>query len=347
MDDVSHCEVLLGIKEVPVNQLVPERLYCFFSHTIKRQPHNRELLRTVLERRVTLLDYEVMTNEAGTRIIAFGRFAGIVGAHNGLMAYGNKTGAFVLPQMVKFFDYAEAKKYYAQLQLPPMRIVLTGTGRVGAGAVEVLDDMGIRRVAPVEYLNERFDEAVYTQLECTDYVKRPDGLPFTKAEFYASPGAFESNFERYTRVSDLFINGIYWDSRAPVFFTLEQMRSPGFSIRVIADITCDLMPESSVPATIRASTIAEPVFGFDPRTGTEVLPYQAHTVDMMTIDNLPNELPRDASNFFGAQFVTNVLEELLGTKDTRLVERATIARAGKLTPRFEYLKEYVSVESAV
>lgn len=340
-DDMESCDILMGVKEVPIEELIPGKTYFFFSHTIKEQPYNRKLLQAVLRKKITLIDYEVITDEWGRRLIAFGRFAGMVGAHNGILMYGQRTGQFVLPRMKDFYNYAEAQTYYREkLELPPLRIVLTGTGRVGQGAAQVLRDMGIRQVSPNDFLVKTYKEPVFALLMSDDYVQRKDGSAFDKDDFHLTPELFESTFRPFTKVCDLMINGVYWDNKAPAFFTLEDMRSSDFSIQAIADITCDIAPVSSIPSTLRASTIADPIFGFDPTTAAEVAAHSAHAVDMMTIDNLPSELPRDASEAFGQMFIERVLPELLDPA-SEVIERATIAKDGKLAGHFGYLEDYV------
>ncbi len=340
--DLSNCEVLMGVKEVPPAALITDKIYFFFSHTIKEQPYNRHLLQTVIKKNIQLIDYEVLTNDKGQRLIAFGVFAGMVGAHNGVMTYGRRTSAFDLARMNSFFDYAAAKAAYAKMSLPNFRTVLTGTGRVASGAVSVLRDMGIRQVAPEDYLNHSYDEAVFTQLACQDYVARKDGKYFEDTNFYENPGDFKSIFLPYARRSDLMINGIYWDNTAPAFFSQEEMRQSDFGIQVIADVTCDIAPVASIPATIKASTIADPIFGYDPATGAETLPHQPHIIDMMTVDNLPNELPRDASTAFGQQFSDHIISPLLEKENNPIIQRASITKNGKLGPYFDYLSQYIS-----
>lgn len=339
-EDISDCDVLMGVKEVPIHQLIPNKTYCFFSHTIKEQAYNRKLLQAILEKNIRLIDYEVLTDEKGHRLIAFGRFAGMVGAHNALYTYAQRTGAFELKRMKDCHDYAEAVTLYKKLKLPPVKIILTGTGRVGVGAQTVLKDMGIHQVSPEDFLNLSYDEAVFTQLHAVDYAVHKDNEPFDKLDFYFHPEQFKSNFARYYEVADIMINGIYWDNKAPAFFTREEMLLPQFKIKVIADITCDIAPVSSIPSTLRASTIADPVFGYNPATGQEEAPYQPHVVDMMTIDNLPNELPRDASQNFGEQFIEHILPEFFA-EESEVLERAVVAENGKLTKHFEYLQGYV------
>lgn len=341
-DDLQEYEVLLGVKEVPIPLLIPHKTYLFFSHTIKKQAYNRDLLRAILDKGITLIDYEALTDERGKRLIAFGKFAGMVGAHNSLFTYAQRTGAFELKQMKEYHDYADARSSYDQLRLPPLKIALTGTGRVGLGAALVLRDMGIREVSVGDFLTHSYEEAVFAQLHIQDYIRRPDNTPFEHKEYYARPDQFESAFAPFTRVADIMINGIYWDNRAPRFFTREDMQSPDFKIQVIADITCDIAPVSSIPSTLRASTIADPVFGYEPHAGVETAPYQEGCIDMMTIDNLPNELPRDASQAFGEQFIEHILPEFF-RKESAILERATVARNGQLGPHFQYLAEYAGV----
>jgi saccharopine dehydrogenase (NAD+, L-lysine-forming) len=342
-NDLSDCDVLMGVKEVPIKELVADKKYFFFSHTFKEQPYNRGLLQAVVSKNIQLIDYEVLTNERKQRLIAFGRWAGIVGAHNGIMTYGNRTKAYELAQMKHFKDFAAAKDFYKNLELPAMKIVLTGMGRVASGSAEVLEAMGIRRVSPSDFVKESYSEAVFTQLDCVDYAARKDGSAFDLQHFFKNPAMYQSIFAPFTKVADLMINGIYWDNDAPVFFTTEEMKSPDFSIKAIADVTCDIAPVSSIPSTLFAATIAKPVFGFDVNTGEATEPYQAHTVDMMTIDNLPNELPRDASQNFGEQFVASVLEELL-TEGSDVIRRASMTKNGDLTAEFEYLRDYLNGE---
>ncbi len=340
--DLHECEVLLGIKEVPLDQLIPGKTYLFFSHTIKEQAHNRKLLQSILAKQIRLLDYEVMTDDQGRRLIAFGKFAGMVGAHNALWTWGQRTGDFELPRMKDCFDYEAAKDHYHSVEWPPVKIVVTGSGRVGTGAVEVLHDMGILQVNPREFVANEFDEAVFTQLIPQDYAARKDGQPFHTRDFYAHPEEYRSIFTPYTRAADILINGIFWDKRAPAFFTAEDMRTPEFRIRVIADVTCDIAPVSSIPSTLRPSSIANPVYGYDPESGDEIAPFQPGGVDMMAIDNLPSEMPRDASRAFGDQFIHHILPELLLTH-SKVIERATIAVNGQLGPHFQHLQEYAGL----
>lgn len=338
VEDISDRQLLLGVKEVPIDKLIAGKTYCFFAHVAKEQPYNQPLLRALLDQHITHIDYEYLTDEGGRRLIAFGYWAGMVGAHNAVWAYAQRTKSFPFPRLNSLYDYAAAKQVYATLQLPPLRVVLTGTGRVGQGAAKVLTDIGLEKVSPADFLTGK-GKAIFTQLHVRDYARHPSGKPINKNHFYAHGEAYQSAFAPYAAVADIFVNGIFWDGKAPAFFTAEEMRGPDFNIRVIGDVTCDIAPAASVPSTLYASTIAEPVFGYDPATGKAVAPYQPHTIDVMSIDNLPSELPRDASTAFGKIFMDKILPEF-EKPASEILNRASITIGGQLGPAFQYLKAY-------
>ena len=338
-EDVSDRDLLLGIKEVPTERLIPSKTYCNFAHVAKFQAYNQPLLGALLDKGITHIDYEYLTDPDGKRLIAFGYWAGMVGAHNGLWAYGKRSGAFDLPRLKDLYDYAEARTVYARLNLPKdLRVVLTGTGRVGAGAAKVLADMGLRRVKPKAFL-ELTEGPVFTQLAVEHYARHRSGRAVQRKHFFQHSEEYVTAFAPYAAVADVFINGIYWDGKAPAFFTREDMASDHFHIQTIADVTCDIAPLSSVPSTLRASTIADPVFGFDPYAGEEIAPFAAEAVDVMSIDNLPSELPRDASKAFGEILLTTILPEF-DKPESETLERATITRDGQLGPHFTYLEAF-------
>jgi hypothetical protein len=345
-EDVSECDVLLGIKEVPVSKLLANKTYFFFSHTVKKQKHNRKLLQAVLEKNITLLDFECLTDSSGNRIIAFGRYAGIVGAYNALWVYGKKYGLYDLKRAWQCLNRAEMEQEYAKINLPPIKIVQIGNGRVGKGAVEVWQGIGIRQVSTAEFLTETFTEPVFTLLRSQDYHRHKEGLPWNGEDFHQNPQQYESIFKNFTQVADVLIATAYWNPKAPALFTRHDIQDENFRIRVVADITCDL--DGSIPCTVRSTSIADPVFDFNREFGTIESPFSAlDTISVMAIDNLPCELPLDASGFFGRQFIDNVLPHLLlpTPASNALLEKATVTRHGKLTPAYQYLQEFVNEHS--
>jgi len=339
--DVSDCDVLMGIKEVPLERLVDNKTYLFFSHTIKKQPYNKKLLQAVLKKNIRLIDYEVLKDRQGNRLVAFGRYAGIVGAYNGLWTYGKRYNLFSLRRALDCFDVNDLKLELRKVKLPPVKIILTGAGRVGKGSMETLDSAGIRKVSPQDFLARHFNEPVYVQLSSADYHYRKSGGVFNRDEFHRHPEHYASSFHEYTRVADILMAGAFWNPKAPVLFTQEQMRSADFRIKVIADITCDI--NGSIPSTTRATTIADPLYDYDPASGQERPALSDDRfITVMAIDNLPCELPRSASEEFGRDLIDRVLPLLLGDDEDDIIQRATIARAGKLTPEYSYLQDYVA-----
>ena len=341
VSDVSDCDILFGVKEVPIESLVTGKTYFFFSHTIKEQPYNRDLLRKVLEKKIRLIDYEVLTDENNTRIVAFGRYAGIVGAYNGILTYGERYNLYHLRPAHTCFDLDDLKKEYDKVQLPAIKIVLTGGGRVARGAMEVFNGMNIRKVTPAAFLNERFNEPVYTQLNSRDYNKVMNSSGFSRAAFFKNPQDFEGDFLKYAQVADLLVAGAYWAPGAPVLFKRQDIVKPDFNIKVIADITCDI--EGSIPSTKQPATIDSPIYDYNPTDDVVEPPLKDEgNITVMAVDNLPGELPRNASEDFGRELINNVLPHLLADDPQKIIQRATIAKDGSLANRYKYLENYVA-----
>lgn len=340
-EDLSDCDILLGVKEVPVKLLQDNKTYFFFSHTIKKQPHNRDLLRAVLQKNIRLIDWETLTDDQDRRVIAFGRWAGIVGGHNALWTWGKRSDKFHLPRAYECRDYAALLSSYRNLSLPPFKTVIAGGGRVAKGAEEVLRHAGVELVSPEAFLQtKKPDRAIYTMLDCPDFYRRTADGGFEWSDFFKHPSTYESSFAPYLAATDLLINAIYWDPAAPRFFTREQMKASDFRIRVIADITCDI--DGSIPTTVKATTISEPLFGTELLSGAMSSSlFGGQILTTMSIDNLPNELPRDASEAFGRQFGEKVWPEIRKPEQSAMLARACIARDGALTPRYAYLQDYV------
>ena len=339
-EDLSSCDVLLGIKEVPIEELIAGKTYLFFSHTIKKQPHNRKLLRHILENNIRLVDYETLVWENGSRVLGFGRYAGIVGTHEGFLTWGKKMKQFDLKPAWQCRDYSEMIGQYQHINMPPVRIALTGDGRVAHGCLEVLKALNIREVTPEEFLHDSFDVPTYVHLMTEDFYAQKDGHIWDKADFYQNPENYVSTFGPYTKSCDIMLNAIFWNERIPRFFTKEDMKSRDFRIKVIADISCDV--NGSIPATVKDTTIEDPTFGFHPLSETIEAPYLSNTIDVMAVSNLPCELPLDASQGFGEHLIKHVIGGLLQSEFSAMIKRSTIAEDGHLTERFAYLADYVA-----
>ena len=338
-DDVSDADVMLGVKEVPVEALIPNKDYFFFSHTIKKQPYNRKLLQAILEKNINLIDHETIVNEKNFRLIGFGYYAGVVGAYNGFRAWGLKFGDINLPKADTLKDRDALNTELSKVDVPKMKIVLTGSGKVARGAKEILDHLQIREVSVEDYLNKDFDEAVYAAIDVLDYNKRKDGQVLGVQDFFDNAQEYDSDFMRFAQVSDMFIAGHFYGDGAPYFFTREDAKSEDFNIKVVADISCDI--DGPVASTLRASTIADPVYGYDPQRETEVDYKDDTAIVVMAVDNLPCELPNNASRGFGFMFLEHVIPAFFNGDKNGILARAKITHYGELTPLFSYLQDYV------
>lgn len=339
VNDVSGADILLGVKEVPEADLVPNKTYLFFSHTIKKQPHNRKLLRAVIKKNITLIDYETLVWEAGNRIIGFGRFAGIVGTHYALSMWGQKYASYLLKPASQCADMNEMYAQYREIILPPIKIVLCGDGRVAHGAMEMMKKLKIHHVTPEEFLENTYDHAVYVQLRSENYYQRKDGNEWDKSDFYKHPQDYRSSFEAYYKVADVMINAVFWKEGIEPFFTKEEMKSDHFNLKVISDITCDI--PGPLPCTLRSTTIDKPYYGYNPFLEKEVAPFSPEVIDIQAVGNLPCELPVDASKEFGEHLIRHVLPYLLIEDTEGIIEGATIATNGNLTDKYAYLKDYI------
>jgi alanine dehydrogenase len=338
-NDIADCDVMIGVKEVPLDHLIPNKKYFFFSHTIKKQPYNRKLLQTMLAKNIEMYDHEVIIKENGARLIGFGRYAGLVGAYNGFRALGLRDGLYELPKVENLADLDEVKQELDKITVPNIKIVLSGTGKVAFGAKEILDHLGIKEVTDTAYLTSDFTEPVYCMIDVMEYSLRIDGKAGDKFEFYDDPSGYKSNFMPYAKVSDFFIAGHFYGDGAPYLFTREDAKHPDFKINLVADVSCDI--DGPVASTIRPSTIADPFYGYDPQTESEVAFNAPNAITVMAVDNLPCELPKDASEGFGDMFLAHVIPAFFNGDKDGVLARAKMTENGKLTERYAYLQDYV------
>lgn len=337
--DISDCDVLLGVKEVPIPNLIPDKKYFFFSHTIKKQPYNRDLLQEILERNIELYDYEVITNRNKGRLIGFGRYAGLVGAYNGIRSIGIKEELFELPKADALPDLKSMLAELDKIELPNYKFVLTGSGKVAHGAKEIFDHLNMKKVSVAEYIKNEFDEPVFCCIDVLDYARRKDGAKGSRMEFYKVPENFESDFMKFAKTSDVFIAGHFYGEGAPIFYSEEDIKNKNFRIKYVADISCDIA--GPVASTIRPSTISEPFYGYDPETGRETDFMEKDAICIMAVDNLPCELPKDASEGFGEMFLENVIPAFFDDDKDGILGRAKMTENGKLTPLYSYLQDFV------
>lgn len=342
LENVDHADLLLGIKEVPIDMLVPGKAYMFFSHTHKKQSYNRPLLQAMVNKHITMIDYELLTDENGTRLIGFGKWAGVIGAHYALLMYGRRTGEFSFKPAIRCVNLQEMTDQYENFEFPHFKIAITGGGRVAHGAEEIMRIAGIPEISPEDYLagNHSTLHPVFTVLRSEHLYRMPDNSRFDKQHFYAHPDQYLSDFARFIPQTDVLINCMYWDNNAPRLFEEKDVSEGDFRMRTIADVSCDV--NGSVPLTKKVTYSDAPVFGYHVDSGEIGKPYQANTIDVMAVTNLPNELPKDASRDFGRIILEHLIPEWEATGgDNAVFERATICRGGALTERFSYLQDFI------
>ena len=338
-NELNDCDILLGIKEVPVDMLVPNKTYLFFSHTKKLQPYNQVLFKHILAKKITLIDYECLAHQDGNRIIGFGFFAGIVGAHNGMMAYGKRTGAFHLDRVNATKSFQQLIHTYFGLHIPAIKIAVTGSGRVAHGVLEIMNLMGIHEVEPDDYLQKKYEYPVYVHLKGADLYAKKNGEKYSRDDFHNNPSAYNCLFTQYLPCTDILMNGIYWEHKIPRLFEIEDMQKSHFNLTTIADITDDM--GGSIPCNLGDSTIVDPVYGVDKNTLKKTAPYLLkNSIDIMAVANLPNELPKDASRYFGEQLIKHVLSDLISQTPSRLISEATIVSKGIITEGYKYMQGY-------
>ncbi len=340
VEDVSDCEVLIGVKEVPKNELIADKTYFYFSHTIKEQPYNRELLCKMMELNINMVDYETLTQTNGKRLIGFGRYAGVVGCYNCFLAYGKRTGYYDIKAAHQCFDRKEMEQEMEKIKLPNIKIIVTGNGSVGKGVLEIIHALNLKEVSKADFLSETFKEPVFVHLDTMDYNVRKDEGIVSKTDFYSRPQEYKSNFMQYAEHADVFIAGHFYASDSPYLFTREDAKSTAFKIRTVADISCDI--DGPVASTIRPSTILDPIYGYNPQTEAEDDFTKENVIAVMAVDNLPCELPKDASEDFGNEMLAQIIPALLGADETAIIDRAIICKNGDLNAPYEYLRNYVN-----
>ena len=344
-EDLRECDILMGVKEVDKRTFIPGKTYLFFAHVAKKQPYNLGMFKAMAENNIRLIDFEYLTTDDGLRVVAFGRYAGIVGAYNGLRARGIKTNKFKLKPAYQCHDLDEMWAGLRLIELKAgLKILLTGNGRVSGGVIETLGIANVVQVDPDDFLNREFNVPVFCQIGAQHYTRHKDGMSFNFRHFVSNPQEYESTFLPYAKVADILMTGHFWDPKSPIFFTKDDMKSPDFKISIIADISCDI--NGPIPSTLRSTTISDPFFAYNPYLEVEEPAFSRLTnVTVMSIDNLPGELPRDASLDFGKQLMGNVLQDLLTEFDSPMITRASVLKNGKLTDRYTYLSDYLYSDS--
>jgi alanine dehydrogenase len=350
-DDLSSADIIFGVKEVEISTLIKNKTYLFFSHTSKVRQYigqvindkaiiyKKELLKEVIKKNITLIDYENVRDVSGEgyRYLGFGRFAGIIGAYNTLNLYLKLYTEQALPRAFEINNYAQVKKLISKQNFNKIKILLTGSGRAAKGAMEMLKYANIRQVTLDNYLNKKYDEAIFSNISPGKYVERKDGKVSSYQDYILNPQEYNSKVKNYLFDTDMFIACHYWDSKFPKLFSPKQINEFK-NLKIIGDVTCDI--NGSVPTTIRSTSIAKPYYSINTDSMKE-MELGNKGIAIMAVDNLPSELPRDASEEFGSSVISEILPYLIDKDDGR-INRATTASNGKFCSKFTYLNDFIN-----
>lgn len=341
-DNVADCDYLFGIKEVALDALIPNKHYFFFGHIAKLQEYNKPLLKKMMELGITFTDYEYLVDEKQQRLVAFGWWAGAVGVYNTFRAWGLRHNTFSLPKPHLGTTLSHIIEDLKNIELPKIKILVTGNGRVSQGAQFVLNNTGVKKISKSAFLNEDSTQACYTVADVDTLVKnKTNSSDFDFEHFKNNPDLYESDFMKFAIKTDMLLSCHFWGAGNPVYLSKTDLQQPDRKIKVIGDVTCDIM--GSIHSTLRASTHDEPFYDFNPVTGKEEKPFSKDkNITVMAVDTLPNALPTDTSKAFGEQLIESIIPELFKSSESAILKNATILKQGKITDKFAYLKSFAA-----
>ena len=338
-EDISECDIFMSLSPPAPQELIPLKTYIFFSKLIHQKPESHKLLKTALQRKIKLIDYESIINQMGQRIVDFGRFTGIVGAYNSILAYGRRYRLFQLKPALLCSDIQEMRLEYNKVRLPPIKIVVTGLGNVIQGIDEVFQSMGIQPVNATSFLNKTYNKPVYTILRSAHYYKDKTQTDWDARKFYENPEGFEGDFLKYAKVSHIFVRAHYSSARHAPLFQQEDLQNKDFKIRVLCDLACDVSP--ILPETLKVATLESPLYDYSPQQDSIIEAFShEQNLTVIAVENLAAELPLDASKSFGKQLVTEVFPALLNSDSDPLIQRSIIVNNGRIMPNFMFLERF-------
>ena len=344
-ENLNECSIIFGVKEIDPNILINNRTYLFFSHTFKInkqqkniEKHKKDLLLSILNKKITLIDYENIRGKNGTRCLGFGRFAGIVGCYNTLNLLLRVLGKQSLASAYKIDDYERLVLNLKNLYFPKTKILVTGDGRVAKGVIELLNLTNIKAVSKKDCLEKKFDQPIFCNLETKDYVTNNSSTNFNLEHFINNPQDYSSSALKYLKETDILISAHYWDPSSPKIFENEDLKVLQ-NLKIVGDITCDI--NGSVPTTIRSTTIEEPNYWIERYTLKEI-DENNDGIAVMAVDNLPSELPRESSTEFSEGIIKEVLPFLLKEDDGRILN-GTITTDGSFLEKYNYLNDYIRI----
>lgn len=340
VDHLDDCDILFGIKEAKIESLIPNKQYFFFGHIAKMQEYNRPLLQAFMQKHITFCDYEYLVDDNNVRVCAFGWWAGVVGVYYTLRGYGLKHKLYELPKPDRRFTLDQLLDALKSIELPKVKLMVTGAGRVSQGAQHVLENIGAVKMTEEEYLStDKVERLSYCVADVDRLVKRKDGGAFSWNDFTHNANEYESDFMRWAKQTDVLICAHFWGPDAPVYLSEDDLRNPDMRIRMIGDVTCDI--KGSIKSTVRPATHDNPYYDYNPFLEHDELAFSSPiNITEMAVDTCPNALAMDTSAYFGGMLTKHVFEPLLKGEHSEVIQRSMILKNGELTPKYDYLTDF-------
>jgi len=373
-EDLNHADLIFGVKEVPTDMVLEHKTYVYFAHVIKGQPHNMAMLKTLMDKKCNLIDYERIVDENNKRLIFFGRYAGKAGIIETLHAFAEKlrlngisTALDKIKQPYQYKSIQEAKEEIKKIgdeirekgfpeRMLPVVVGFAGYGNVSQGAQVIFDLLPVKTIQPDELISN-YDQLklernhlIKVVLKEEHTVKNKNGK-FDLKEYFIDPEKYESNFDQYIPYLDVLVNCILWTNKNPRLITKDYLRNNSNSkLKVIGDLSCDLL--GGIEITNDVTDPANPTYTYLPESDKYEDGTKKGGVTVMAIDNLPCEFPKEASaefshvlkNFvyeiYHADFEKNFEELELAYP----IKKALIVHKGKLTKDYLYLNQYLKTE---
>lgn len=340
-NDLTKCDLILGVKEVDIESVIPQKTYLFFAHIGKKQSYHQQYFQQLAHQKITLIDYEYFTDEKNNRITAFGHEAGIVGTYYALNAIGRRLNWSKLPGIDNFDDHSKIADKFLSTNISPIKIIISGTGLAAGGVTQTLDTFGIQRINKNKFQTEIFNEPVYCQLNPSEYFHSKKGAPYSSEDFHKNPSGYFSVFNQYAALADLYVACHYWEKGYPIYLTNNDLKYKSSRLKAIADISCDL--NGPIASTIRESTHQYPFYDYNPITQKEENPFSSTSnISVMAVGNLPTALAREASVRFSKSLSERILPDFIKNNTSDIIQSATILKNGELTSHFSYLYNFLN-----
>lgn len=339
-DNLNNCPYIFGIRDIELNNVLKDKTYFLNSNIQKQASSQKSFLQSQVVHNNSLIEYDLILDQQKKKLAATGKYQGIVGAHNVILAIGQKSKSFQLPRIISLDNLEDLAKTYEHVKLPALKIAILGIGPIQSGVIEVMKALKIKEISPELFVLREFPDSVYTQLNEFYIAKRQDGESFTMNHFYENAETFESDFGHFMNTTDVLINCIEGDIKIPSLFDLKSIQSEEFRLKYIADLSKTRDYESPIPCASTKCTYDNPVAYYDKETLDFCAADGENVLSIICSECHSNEFAKEASEDIGTQLLDNVIPSFFSEKRLA-IDNATIVKDGKLTEKYSYLEAYM------